>query len=196
LLKKSRPDGKFGDNKWNRDEMPFPPELDVLNTIFQSKLAKYYFTQEGKKRDKTHYDWANLITKDSLDNFPIPESVFAMVIHKLTKDGDNNKIEATEATSSSSSGSYVTPAAWAKSTKKKDWRGASKTQIPGGKFVQVKKKCKTFPYCNQGDIKALNIFENKTLQKIITKVSKEHNISESVIKTILAYEYEKNKNSK
>jgi len=106
------------------------------------------------------------------------------------------KVETKEATSSASSGSYVTPAAWAKSTSKKDWRGASKTQIPGGKFVQVKKKCKTFPYCNQGDIKALNIFENKTLQKIITKVSKEHNISESVIKTILAYEYEKNKNSK
>jgi hypothetical protein len=191
LLKKWRPDGKFGDNKWNRDEMPFPPELDVLNAIFQSKFAEYYFTQEGKKRDKTHYDWANLITKDSLDNFPIPESVFAMVIHKLTKDGDNNKIEATEATSSSSSGSYVTPAAWAKSTKKKDWRGASKTQIPGGKFVQVKKKCKTFPYCNQGDINALNIFENKTLQKVITKISKEHNISEHVIKNILAYEYGK-----
>jgi hypothetical protein len=106
------------------------------------------------------------------------------------------KVEATEATDSSSSGSYVTPAAWAKSTNKKDWRGASKTQIPGGKFVQVKKKCKTFPYCNQGDIKALNIFENKTLQKVITKISKEHNISESVIKNILAYEYEKNTNSK
>jgi hypothetical protein len=112
---------------------------------------------------------------------------------RLKNDDDFSKIEATEATSSSSSGSYVTPAAWAKSTKKKDWRGASKTQIPGGKFVQVKKKCKTFPYCNQGDIKALNIFENKTLQKVITKISKEQNISESVIKTILAYEYKKNK---
>ncbi len=30
-----------------------------------------------------------------------------------------------------------TTAAWAKSTSKKDWRGKSKTQIPGGKFVQV-----------------------------------------------------------
>jgi len=196
LLKKTRPDGTYGDNKWNRDEMPFPPELDVLNAIFQSRLAKYYFIQEAKKRDKYHYDWANLITKDSIDNFPIPESVFVMVVDVLTKGGGKYKIEATEATSSSSSGSYVTPAAWAKSTSKKDWRGGSKTQIPGGKFVQVKKKCKTFPYCNQGDIKALNIFENKTLQKVITKVSQEHNISESVIKTILTYEYEKNKNIK
>jgi hypothetical protein len=110
---------------------------------------------------------------------------------RVKDDEGISKIEATEATSSSSSGSYVTPAAWAKSTKKKDWRGASKTQIPGGKFVQVKKKCKTFPYCNQGDINALNIFENKTLQKVITKISKEHNISEHVIKNILAYEYGK-----
>jgi len=106
------------------------------------------------------------------------------------------KIEAKEATSTASSGQYSTPKIWAKSMNKKDFRGASKPQIPGGKFVQVKKKCKTFPYCNQGDIKALNIFENETLKKVISKVSKEHNISENVIKTILAYEYEKNKNSK
>ena len=66
------------------------------------------------------------------------------------------KVEANEATDSSSSGSYETTAAWSKSMSKKHWRGASKPQIPGGKFVQVKKKCKKFPYCNQGDIKALN----------------------------------------
>jgi hypothetical protein len=106
------------------------------------------------------------------------------------------KIEATEATSTASSGQYSTPKMWAKSMNKKDFRGASKPQIPGGKFVQVKKKCKTFPYCNQGDIKALNIFENETLKKVISKVSREHNISENVIKTILTYEYEKIKQTK
>ena len=106
------------------------------------------------------------------------------------------KVEATEATGSASSGSYSTPAAWAKSTKKKDWRGKSKTQIPGGKFVQVKKKCKKFPYCNQGDIKALKIFENYTIKKVITNISKKHNISENVIKTILSYEYENSKSNK
>jgi hypothetical protein len=100
------------------------------------------------------------------------------------------KIEATEATDSGSSGSYVTNAAWAKSTSKKDWRGKSKTQIPGGKFVQVKKKCKKFPYCNQGDIKALKIFENEKVKTAIQNISKRHNISENVIKTIIAYEYE------
>ena len=106
------------------------------------------------------------------------------------KEGDVKKVEATESTGSGSSGSYETTAAWAKSQSKKDWRGKSKTQIPGGKFVQVKKKCQKFPYCNQGDIKALKIFENEKVKKAIQNISKRHNISENVIKTIIAYEYE------
>jgi hypothetical protein len=100
------------------------------------------------------------------------------------------KVETKEATGVGSSGSYETTGAWAKSTKKKDWRGASKPQIPGGKFVQVKKKCKKFPYCNQGDINALNIWENETLKKVISNVSQKYNISENVVKNIIAYEYD------
>ena len=103
--------------------------------------------------------------------------------------GETKKVETKEATGSASSGSYVSPAAWAKSTKKKDWTGKSKTQIPGGKFVQVKEKCKKFPYCNQGDIKALNIFENETFKKVVKNISEKHGISENVIKSILSYEY-------
>ena len=109
---------------------------------------------------------------------------------KEGKDGDVKKVEATEATDSGSSGQYSTTSAWAKSTKKKDWGGRKKTQIPGGKFVQVKEKCKKFPYCNQGDIKALKIFENEKVKQAIQNISKRHNISENVIKTIIAYEYE------
>lgn len=117
-----------------------------------------------------------------------------IVIDHLSEDPhyytELKKIEATEATDSSSSGQYSTTAAWAKSTSKKDWRGKSKTQIPGGKFVQVKEKCKKFPYCNQGDIKALKIFENEKVKKVIKNISERHNISENVIKSIIAYEYE------
>jgi hypothetical protein len=109
---------------------------------------------------------------------------------KEDKDSDVKKVEATEATDSGSSGQYSTTSAWAKSTKKKDWGGRKKTQIPGGKFVQVKAKCKKFPYCNQGDIKALKIFENEKVKQAIQNISKRHNISENVIKTIIAYEYE------
>jgi len=107
---------------------------------------------------------------------------------------EGKKTETKEATGASSAGQYSTTAAWAKSTNKKDWRGKSKTQIPGGKFVQVKKKCKKFPYCNQGDINALKIFDHVTVKKVIENLSKKHNISESVIKTILSYEFEQKKN--
>ena len=47
--------------------------------------------------------------------------------------------ETTEATSTSSSGQYSTPG-WV-APNKKQWRGRAKTQIPGGKFVTIKKKC-------------------------------------------------------
>jgi hypothetical protein len=103
------------------------------------------------------------------------------------------KVETKEATGSASSGSYVTPAAWAKSLSKKDWRGKSKTQIPGGSFVQVKKKCKKFPYCNQGDIKALNLTNESKLGMAIKSLSKKEGISEELIKQILLFEYYKTK---
>lgn len=104
------------------------------------------------------------------------------------------KIETKEATSTASSGQYSTPKMWAKSTSKKDWRGKSKPQIPGGKFVQVKKKCKRFPYCNQGDIKALNIFENETLNGVINNVSEKYGIDVDTIKTIILTELNKHNN--
>lgn len=101
----------------------------------------------------------------------------------------SKKIEASEATSSGSVGAYETTAAWAKSSKKKDWRGASKPQYKGGKFVSVKKKCTKFPYCNSGDINALDIFENDRVKEAISNVSKKMGISENVIKAIIDYEY-------
>jgi hypothetical protein len=108
--------------------------------------------------------------------------------------GKIEKKETKEATGASSAGQYSSPAMWAKSTNKKDWRGKSKTQIPGGKFVTVKKKCKTFPYCNQGDVKALKIYENNMVKDVISKISKDHNISETVIKAVIQNELENRKN--
>ena len=104
------------------------------------------------------------------------------------------KQETKEAAGAVSAGSYSTPAAWANSMTKKDWRGKSKTQIPGGKFVTVKQKCKKFPYCNQGDIKALKIYENEVVKSVIKKISREQKINETVIKSVIQHELEKNIN--
>jgi hypothetical protein len=84
-----------------------------------------------------------------------------------------------EATSSSSSGSYETPAFLAKDLN--NWRTSKKTQIPGGTFVSVKDKCKTFPYCNQG-IGALNFSKNKSdaIKKMTKRKPKKSKINEDI----------------
>ena len=104
------------------------------------------------------------------------------------------KVETKEATSSSSSGQYSQPAIWAKSTSKKDWKGASTKYMPGAKRVQVRSKCKKFPYCNQGDIKALKIFESETVQNAIDSVSSGYGYNKDYISKIVFREIEKRQN--
>lgn len=107
------------------------------------------------------------------------------------KESDVEKVEATEATGSGSVGGYSQPAMWAKSTKKKDWGPSRKTQIPGGGFVKIKKKCTKFPYCNQGEISNVKISKNESVKDAIKQVANKMGVSESTIVTILEYEYEK-----
>ena len=106
------------------------------------------------------------------------------------------KVEANEVTGASSSGQYSGPAIWAKSSSPKDWEPSRKPQYKGGEFVKVKGKCKRFPYCNQGDIKALKMWENKNVSEAIKSASKKLNLSETTIKAILQYEMENTKNKK
>jgi AAA+ ATPase superfamily predicted ATPase len=54
-----------------------------------------------------------------------------------------------------------------------------------------KEKCKKFPYCNQGDINALNITENKIVKDAIKNVADKIDINENIIIAILEYEYKK-----
>jgi hypothetical protein len=113
------------------------------------------------------------------------------------KESDVEKVEAKEATTSGSVGGYESPSMWAKSTKKKDWGPSRKTQYKGGSFVKIKKKCTTFPYCNQGDITNLKLSKNESVKEAIKRVASKLNIDESVIITILEHEYQnKNKSNK
>ena len=106
--------------------------------------------------------------------------------------GKPKKTETKEATGSGSSGSYESPSFLAKSSSKKHWRGKSKTQIPGGKFVEVKKKCQKFPYCNQGDIKALKLTELDIYENLLEKLSLEYQINKNVLRKIINEDILKN----
>jgi len=152
--------------------------------------------QGRKKKDKTETKEATGSGSSGAYSGPVfgGDDAFWERSRKETpelKESDVEKVEATEATGSGSVGGYSSPAMWAKSTKKKDWGPSRKTQVAGGKFVSVKKKCTKFPYCNQGDINALNISKNESVAEAIKNVSKKMNVSENVIKAILEHEYEK-----
>lgn len=95
----------------------------------------------------------------------------------------SKKVEATEATGASSAGQYSQPAFLAANSK--NWGPSKNTQIPGGKFVKVKEKCKRFPYCNQGDINSIEMWESKMVQDALSNVSKNTGLSQDYIKSLV-----------
>lgn len=88
--------------------------------------------------------------------------------------------EMDEATTTASSGAYSTPRFWAKD--KKNQRFAKERWMPGAQYVKVKEKCKKFPYCNQGDINALEIWEKEIMRESAKKVSKKTGLSEKEVR--------------
>jgi len=102
--------------------------------------------------------------------------------------GLNEEEEMDEETGAGSSGAYSQPAIWAKNNK--NWRAVSDKNFPklggpGGTYVKVKDKCKKFPYCNQGDINALEFYEADELVESITRVSKKIGKPKSYIAKVI-----------
>ena len=118
--------------------------------------------------------------------------------------------EFTEATSASSSGAFDVPA-FGKTTKggRRDplkidgpssiYKGRAVTDKnfpkwggPKSVFIKVKDKCKKFPYCNQGDINAIEVVkEDKELQIAINETSKKYGITHSEVENIVLNEINK-----
>jgi len=158
-----------------------PEQFKIIRINDKKRLDNKYNYKES--------DLDGKVDKDVIDYIKTTDGdIESMRKIKIQQGGEITKAETKEATGASSAGAYVGPAVWAKTSTKKNWRNARKTQIPGGKFVEVRKKCQKFPYCNQGDIKSLKIFENERIARVIKNISKKHRIDERVIKNILAYE--------
>lgn len=119
---------------------------------------------------------------------------------KLKKiESDPRKEETKEATTSSSVGVYDAPIGGGRKdplqidTPKNVYSKLNSVKNPnfpmyggkGGTYVKVKDKCKKFPYCNQGDINALEFFENNLVKEAINRVSKKYKIDETFIKGII-----------
>ena len=120
------------------------------------------------------------------------------------KGGPVNEEETTEATTSSSVGAYDVAFGAPKKdplklsnpkTVYRELRAVRDTNFPkyggpGGKYVRIKDKCKTFPYCNQGDINALEFFESDMVKEAIENISLRQSLPINVIKSIVLHEFE------
>jgi hypothetical protein len=95
--------------------------------------------------------------------------------------------EVVEATDASSSGSYDVPLFGGtkgrknplsiggpesiKSSRAVKDKNFPKWGGPGGVFIKIKEKCKKYPYCNQGDIHALELLEIEELNEAVKNIS-------------------------
>jgi hypothetical protein len=59
---------------------------------------------------------------------------------------------------------------------------------PGGIFIKVKEKCKKFPYCNQGDINAIELLEIDELNEAIKTISLKTGVPKKEIESIVLNE--------
>lgn len=59
---------------------------------------------------------------------------------------------------------------------------------PGGKFVKINDKCKKYPYCNQGDMSALELLESKEMNEAIQNTALKSGLSVEYVKKIVLKE--------
>jgi hypothetical protein len=135
-----------------------------------------------KKSEDKKIESKESMGADSAGAFVGP--AFGSVIKKkdLYKPNNFKKYNVSEATDSSSSGPYEAPFGdgsknplnikGEKSIKNsravKD-KNFPKWGGPGGIFIKIKEKCKKYPYCNQGDINAIELLEIKDEVKEISE---------------------------
>jgi len=105
--------------------------------------------------------------------------------------------EFKEATSSSSVGAYDAPGFEDVNMKGNNPKGSGrsfkKPLYKGGEFVTIDKKCKTFPYCSQGNSKDKPVKTTKSLSKRRKKTSPLSEAIENIsIKTGMTIEEIKN----
>ena len=157
-----------------------------VKDLVPKNLKSAYNMEENKKKKKKDEEMDEQTTSASAGAFVAPLGVDPRFKSKKKK--KKRQEEVGEQTTAASSGQYVTPKAWAKN--KKNWGGAAKTQFPGGRFVKIKDKCKTFPYCNQGDINALDLTENKKIKQAIQEVSKKTGRDKKYVRELVKKEIE------
>lgn len=178
----------------NEDEIPG----GLADGMTLKDLAKHHKTTIDKLINKIS-DGVNVEMEHTSDMSIALEIALDHIYEDLNYYNKLKKIEAKEATTSASVGAYDAPigggrkdplqidtpkSVYSKLRSVKDPK-FPKYGGPGGKYVRVKDKCKKFPYCNQGDIKALEFFENNLVKESIKNISERYKLNADYIKSVI-----------
>jgi hypothetical protein len=178
----------------NEDEIPG----GLADGMTLKDLAKHHDTTIDKLINKVS-DGVNIEKEHTSEMSIALEIALDHIYEDLDYYDKLEKIEAKEATTSASVGAYDAPigggrkdplqidtpkSVYSKLRSVKDPK-FPKLGGPGSTFVKIKDKCKKFPYCNQGDIKALEFFENNLVNEAIKNISKRYKLNEDYIKGVI-----------
>ena len=194
----------------------FIAEINVDDEINEKWSEKYKksidcnnpkgFSQRAHCQGRKKRETKESMGADSAGAFEGP--TFGGVIKKrdLYKSGNYKKYnvnegEVKEATDASSSGPYDAPfgdggknplkingpESIKKSRAVKD-KNFPKWGGPGGIFIKIKEKCKKYPYCNQGDINAIELLE---IKNEVVEISEKYGIPYKEMEKIVLNEINK-----
>jgi hypothetical protein len=147
-------------------------------------------------------------SSDASGSFAPALDIGKKVITKVPNLNLKEEEEFTEATDSSSSGAFDVPLFGTSPKGRRDplkidgpksignSRAVKDKKFPkwGGPnavFVKIKEKCKKFPYCNQGDINAIELLEIEELKESILETSKEMGLPYKEVENIVLNEIKK-----
>lgn len=176
--------------------------INVIHIEEQIKEVKNKIEEREKKMEKSEPKEQTMADSSGSFEAPLSTPILKRDIYKIHNSKKYGKEgEFKEATDASSSGAFDVPA-FGKNTKggRKDplsiggvksiaqsravkdknfpkWGG------PGGTFIKIKEKCKKFPYCNQGDINAI-----EPLREAIIETAKEYGLSTSEVENLVLNE--------
>lgn len=175
-----------------KDEMEHTKDEGVAKEIALDHLSKdpHYYTKEMETKEQT--------MADASGSFETGMS--SPILKKDIYKRHGKKQDVDEVTDASSSGAFDVPAfgkntkgrrdplkidgvksiAQSRAVKDPKW---PKFGGPGGVYVKVKEKCKKFPYCNQGDINAI-----EPLREAIEEVAKKYGLPINEVENIVLNE--------
>lgn len=189
--------------RYEKDDLNFSSDQTAMNNEISKTKKKIESNEdiEGETKEATTAGssggFEGLFGSEIKKNNLFQPGTEVKVVREEEPEEKVKKVEAKEATTSASSGQYDVPfgspsknplSIDGKSSIKKRAKQIRATGFPmyggGGKFVEPKEKCATFPYCDQG-INALNLYENRLVKQAINNISKKYKLNKEYIKSII-----------